>query len=176
MLDVHILTLPERREKLEACLASVRPTRATVRVLPGVPGHIGRGRFEAFGGAQEPFVTYVDDDDLVVPGLIDEILHVLEANPDTALLHIPPRGHSGRSPLPTGRSPALSCKRMRPSTGAISDHMNVYRRALLQPHLLNYIHCERGGDGLVLDSYLRTLAHPHYILCASQQLYIKRSD
>lgn len=74
MLDVHILVSADTpKEWVAQCLASVLVAQdragypVHVHVVPGVPGHIGRARAVGFAQGNQPYATYVDDDDWVEP-------------------------------------------------------------------------------------------------------------
>lgn len=70
MLDVHILISKDTRpEWVGECLLSVHAAveqagyPVNVHTLPGVPGHIGRGRAAGYAMGSGRWKTYVDDDD-----------------------------------------------------------------------------------------------------------------
>lgn len=74
MLDVHILISKDTRpDWVSQCLSSVREAiekadyHIEMHVLPGVPGHIGKGRAKAYALGSGRWKTYVDDDDYVLP-------------------------------------------------------------------------------------------------------------
>lgn len=173
MLDCHVLTLPQRGAVFSRCFESLSSRRARVWPVTGVEGHIGQGRYAGFAMGDAPFVTYVDDDDMVQPGLLDALVDVLRQHPDAALLHVGNRSVASDARVPGGRVGVLDIARRRPSP-RLADHMNVFRRDLLQPHLRQYLDFPRGGDSAVLQAYVTSLAHPHYMLHCPQQLYLKR--
>lgn len=74
MLDVHVLVMDytppdwvaQCRESIETAIARAGfPVFA--HFLPGIPGHIGRARAAGYGMGTQSFVTYVDDDDYLLP-------------------------------------------------------------------------------------------------------------
>lgn len=73
MLDVHILTMPGRAEARARCITSVMraadasPYPVFVHVVPGIAGHLGNARARGFSQGNQPFVTFVDDDDFIDP-------------------------------------------------------------------------------------------------------------
>jgi glycosyltransferase involved in cell wall biosynthesis len=73
MLDVHVLTGSAPKAWLDQCLASIfeargkAPFRVDVHVLAGEAGHIGRGRAAGYAMGTQPYVTFVDDDDYLLP-------------------------------------------------------------------------------------------------------------
>lgn len=73
-LDVHVAILPETPcQWVDRCIKSVRiaAERASfpvhIHVVPGEPGHVGIARGRGYACGSAPFVTYVDDDDEVLP-------------------------------------------------------------------------------------------------------------
>lgn len=83
MIDVHLITLPDtRRDWLDQCLCSVADEPITLHRVEGVIGNIGAGRAEGFSRGAQPYVSFVDPDDWVLPGAFSACLDVLESNPD----------------------------------------------------------------------------------------------
>lgn len=89
MLDVHILTMactpPEwvsqRRTSIAAAVeAAGYPVH--VHEVCGVPGHIGRGRSIGYALGEQPYVTYVDCDDYLMPGAFAGLHEALIAGHD----------------------------------------------------------------------------------------------
>ncbi|EWS77238.1 glycosyltransferase family 2 protein [Xylella taiwanensis] len=86
MLDVHILTLPDtpvawvqqRRAAIAAAVAQAG-YRVVIHELPGIIGHIGRGRARGYRLGTQPYVTYIDDDDVVLPGAFTALGPALHA-------------------------------------------------------------------------------------------------
>lgn len=85
MLDVHILVSNDTRpEWVGQCLQSVHEAIAATSypvnlfVLPGVPGHIGKGRAAAYAEGNAKWKTYVDDDDFVLPNAFEVLKPHLE--------------------------------------------------------------------------------------------------
>lgn len=71
MIDVHILTYSgTRREWLDQCLASLEGEPCTVHVVEGVEGCVGAGRAMAYRLGTHEYVSYVDSDDYVLPGVM----------------------------------------------------------------------------------------------------------
>ena len=74
MLDVIVTISADTPAAWVAqCLASVQRARANasypIRIVeqPGVPGHVGRAMVQGFARTTAPYVTWVDDDDWVLP-------------------------------------------------------------------------------------------------------------
>lgn len=74
MLDVHILVSEDTRKAwVRNSILSVREAikkaeyEVNLFVLPGVLGHIGKGRANGYAQGTAKWKTYVDDDDYVLP-------------------------------------------------------------------------------------------------------------
>lgn len=89
MLDVHILTMvctpPEwvsqRRTSIAAAVeAAGYPVH--VHEICGICGHIGLGRSEGYALGEQPYVTYVDCDDYLMPGAFAALHESLMAGHD----------------------------------------------------------------------------------------------
>lgn len=75
MLDVHILTLPEARSgwlkdavRTTKEAADMAGFEVNVHVLPGIKGDLGAARKKGYSLGNAKWKTFVDDDDLVLPG------------------------------------------------------------------------------------------------------------
>lgn len=79
LCDVHILTLRGREQWLAHGLTSLKDEPVTLHLLPGIPGHIGRGRAKGFSLGSSEYLMSVDDDDWVEPGVIAKLLTLLAA-------------------------------------------------------------------------------------------------
>jgi len=83
LVDVHMLRLSKTDPVLlEQCMASLRDEPIYLHHLDGEVGHIGRGRVNGFMCGSAPYVSYVDPDDLVVPGAFEACVEELEQQPE----------------------------------------------------------------------------------------------
>lgn len=80
-IDCHILIDPAREHFHAACLASLAKEPVNIHALPAVFGHTGRGRMAGFSLGSAPYVSFVDDDDVVIPGAYQACIDSLDANP-----------------------------------------------------------------------------------------------
>lgn len=81
--DVHVLTLEtDNKDWLNQCLSSLEPEPVNVHLIPGIVGHIGKGRAAGFSAGSSPFVSFVDSDDYVMPGAFKRAVDKLESNPN----------------------------------------------------------------------------------------------
>lgn len=74
MLQVHVLVSETtKKEWVDQCLKSVYVARdradypIQIDIVPGIPGHIGKGRAKAYAKSSARWKTYVDDDDYLLP-------------------------------------------------------------------------------------------------------------
>lgn len=123
MLDVHVLVSKDTpKDWSKSCLSSLRlaarraPFAVSIHEIAGVPGHIGKGRAKGYAMGFYPWVTCVDDDDLVLP---DAFLNLA-------------------SHLETEKS-AISVQEVEIRQGVFRQggkrhHLNLYRREVLIEH------------------------------------------
>lgn len=82
MIDVHVLLLPSTdRDLWMQCQQSLHDEPIALHLVEGVQGHIGEGRFAGFHMGASPYVSYVDPDDVVIPGGFAACMRALEQNP-----------------------------------------------------------------------------------------------
>jgi glycosyltransferase involved in cell wall biosynthesis len=123
MLDVHIAMVQSTPpEWLQQCVGSVleaarrSPFRVNVHLVQGVPGRIGDARAVGYAQGSEPYVTYVDDDDYILPEAFEKM--------DSAIRRYPEALFMAESQLQNGRL----------SNGPQRHHLCVYRRNLIIDH------------------------------------------
>ena len=74
-IDIHILYLPsDNPDWLDQAIASVEAQGIIPRLVPGVFGHIGQSRFNAFNSSTAELVGHIDADDFILPGWIDSLV------------------------------------------------------------------------------------------------------
>lgn len=119
MLDVHINVMEATKpEWVGQCIQTVQAAaeRATfpvaVHVFPGVPGHVGLARQRGYSAGSHPYVTFVDDDDFVLPDAFEVLRAALEQGPDAVF----------------GREMHLQNGHL--SVGRVRHHLDVYRRSI----------------------------------------------
>ena len=116
MIDVHVLTWSGVREDwLKQCLSSLEGEKCTVHVVQGVEGNIGAGRALGYALGSHEFVSFVDCDDYVLPGVMDACLSALDRHRAVATLER-----------------RLWGDRFDSSLGQ-SHHLVVYRRSDIEP-------------------------------------------
>lgn len=82
MIDVHILFIKDRDCPIlmEEAIKSLDNEPVNIFIEEGILGKIGLARHNAFQKGTSKFVSYVDSDDLVIPGIFDKMLGVYEEN------------------------------------------------------------------------------------------------
>jgi hypothetical protein len=81
MIDIHIITR-EREPWLEECLSSIVDPNVRLRTVGHVNGDIGAARTAGFGEGGNEYVSYVDPDDFVCPGIFAMCERWLDAHPE----------------------------------------------------------------------------------------------
>lgn len=136
-IDVHALLLPDtRRDWWEECRKSLRGEPITLYEMPGVKGHVGKGRADGFRQGDSPYVSFVDPDDLVISGAFQACLDALEQNPKACGVYtdeilMDANGNDLNPGLWSGRpwNPLLMLE------PKYMHHVLVMRRKFVQPHL-----------------------------------------
>lgn len=72
-IAVHIGVHPTEKRPIDKLLAQLENEPVNVYLVPGVDGHIGQMRAEGFRQGNEPIVSYVDDDDEIIPGIFQKV-------------------------------------------------------------------------------------------------------
>ena len=120
MIDVHVLTHSGTRpDWLAQCLDSLASEPCTVHVVQGVECNIAAGRAQGFALGENPYVTFVDSDDYVLPGSMAAMCDALQHH-DAAV----------------GREIVLQDGELHgPLAG---HHLHALRRSVIAPHLSTY--------------------------------------
>lgn len=85
MLDVHILTLGHRSERLDRAVASCRAAAeaagfpVSIHVVEGINGHLGLSRLKGYAAGGNMYKTHVDADDWVEPDAFACLLPALSS-------------------------------------------------------------------------------------------------
>lgn len=141
MIDLHILHHPPstRPEWWRVCLESAKAAEAaglvTLHVVDAQGDNIGASRAEAFERGHHPFVSYLDDDDILVPQGIPYLLAALAQYPEVCGVYSDRQQIDAEGnilfTLPRGDWSAVN-----QLCGQDFPHMlAVYRREALIPHL-----------------------------------------
>lgn len=88
MVDVHIITRPTDNQKwLCQCIDSLEDEPVTVHLVDGVQGDTAAGRMKGFSQGNHPYVSFVDPDDYVRPGIFKKLVNVLERLPEAVMAY-----------------------------------------------------------------------------------------
>jgi hypothetical protein len=123
-LDVHVLLHNSNPDWLAQCQASIDEAvgnagyLVNVRYLDGESGHIGRGRAKGYALGSGQYVTYVDNDDYLLPHAFCALAEPLSKNP-TAIFPNEYTLQNGQLRL-----------------GASRHHLAIYRRDQIIDHAL----------------------------------------
>jgi hypothetical protein len=84
MLDVHVIVSENTPpEWVRQCASSIRlavsctPFPVAIHHISGTLGHIGKPRAEGYAQGEYPYVTFVDDDDYVLPHIFRQMENTL---------------------------------------------------------------------------------------------------
>lgn len=134
MIDVHIIQHPtqDRRASLDALLGKLKFEPVRVHLIDGVKGHIGEGRYRGFNSGASPLVSFIDDDDDIVPGIFDEVLECFNEEPriDGVCTREAPQGG-----VASHRGFGYRWKYYHPTHFRHIHHVVTYRRTSVAPHL-----------------------------------------
>ena len=136
-VDVHILLLPETDQNLwQQCQQTLEAEPINLLTAEGIHGHIGRARARAFELGDSPYVSFVDPDDLVIPGAFAACIKTLNAHPEacgtfTDEILIASDGKPIRPGFFSDR-PWNPLQMLEPQ---YMHHLLVMRRSALQPYL-----------------------------------------
>jgi len=86
-IDVHLLTLHERAEWREDCIASLEGAPIHLHVLPGIAGRLGAVRAAGFAQGALPLVSSVDPDDLYEASAFAQLANALDACPQVVMAY-----------------------------------------------------------------------------------------
>jgi hypothetical protein len=149
-VEVHVLSHRRRPDWLTDTLESLagEPCRVDL-IAGGFEGQIGAARAFAFGLGTAEYVSFVDDDDYLLPGAMAACLAHLDAHPAavgvyTDLQRLAPDG--GRHPLCKGPWQPLQ----QLTWPDCITHLKLMRRSAVMPHLAELA---------------RWPTHEEYVLC-----------
>lgn len=150
-VDVHVLSYLGRPEWLDQCLASLAAEPCATHVVEGgFPDSIGAARAFAFTLGDAEFVSFIDDDDHVVPGAMQACIDYLGAHPEcvgvyTDLEHLHADGQRDRE----FKGPWRPLRHLTYCPEV--THLKVMRRSAVEPFL---------------DELARWPTYEEYVLCA----------
>lgn len=132
MIDAHILVHDGTKpEWLDRCLASFEGEPIEPHIVRNGP-NIGAGRATGYALGRHAYVTYVDSDDYLLPGVGDACLLALERHHAVVTREWVEYEDGRRHPTP-----------------AVGHSLAVYRRADVQPLLPHLATVVRHGNRLI---------------------------
>ncbi len=85
MVDIHVLVMGDTNPDWFAeCIESLISENVTIHLTDGYAGDLGNGRADGYDQGDGEYVSYVDPDDLILPGAVDDCVELLNANPTAA--------------------------------------------------------------------------------------------
>jgi glycosyltransferase involved in cell wall biosynthesis len=136
--DLHILThAAARRDWLEQAIASVAGHPVTLHVIEN-GASIGAGRARALRLGAGEFVTWIDSDDVLLPGAVQACVDALDAHPNAVAAFTDHRQvDAGLRFLRGGESTGTGPYdvRLMPYLGGYGEHLCVFRRRAVEPFL-----------------------------------------
>lgn len=85
MIEVHVVHTPDRDPPLDGIMRLLRREPVRIRVVIGSPGRLGFCRAKAIAEARTPWVSWVDPDDRIEPGLFRILTEAIE--PGARMVH-----------------------------------------------------------------------------------------
>jgi glycosyltransferase involved in cell wall biosynthesis len=85
-IDIHILHIPNRDILSDECLASLKDEKDTAVIIERTE-NILNARLRVIENSQAEFISFVDDDDEVVPGIYAKLIAALEDKPEYVGAH-----------------------------------------------------------------------------------------
>jgi hypothetical protein len=74
-IDVVIMCRPsDDKDKFQRCLKSLSNEPVNIYIIDGIEGCIGKGRYNSLLTGTEKWVSFVDPDDEVIPGIYNKLL------------------------------------------------------------------------------------------------------
>lgn len=96
-IDVHIIVTDgwtgQKEHWLDQCLSSLEDEPVNIHLIEGELGHIGRSRARGFRQGDAKYVSFVDPDDWVEPGIFSLVQQHLDQHPEVSLAATAERIH-----------------------------------------------------------------------------------
>lgn len=144
-VDIHIIK--SNRGYIDACLESIKDEPVNIHFLKHVDNEHGKLRMKGFSMGNSPYVSLVDDDDIVIPGIFDRAIMIME------------KGYSAYYSNhyvmnAEGNVYGKRFDKLAPPIGFSQanqmHHVVVYRREIIQP-VLSYLNGVKLFDKLLLN-------------------------
>lgn len=164
MIDLHILKTKKDPEHLfQQCLKSLENEPINIFIEDGIIGDAGLARHLAYQKGTSEYVSYVDPDDLIVPGIFQKCIDAMTedcaavySNEDLIDINGDFIRHGDQHNLP------WNYRQMR-SNPKFVHHVVVYKRELVEkytPHIKGFVmHSESLLNTLVSEGGTRRFVH-----------------
>ncbi len=145
--DVHIIVNSEYEQYHEQCFSSLEEEPINIFKIPATKGHVGIGRWKGFNSGSAEFVSFVDDDDYIIPGIFQKCFDALDANPDA--IGVVSQEYRLKDGELHGPAHIELNQRWVDIAKAI-HHITVYRRDRILPYVEKIKDCNTGEMVLLL--------------------------
>lgn len=148
LIDVHVALSPEYKDFHNECLASLEGQPVNVFTLPGVPHNIGAARRAGYKLGSSEWVSFVDDDDRVLPGAFERINAAIKKYPQAGAFFTLEQIIDGEGQVV--RVPQIRMREAvwEPTLNFMfhSHHLMVFKRELLRPLIAANTQFQNGLD------------------------------
>lgn len=166
--DVHIIVNPEYEQYHEQCFSSLKEEPINIFKIPATKGHVGIGRWKGFNSGNAEYVSFVDDDDYIIPGIFQKCIDVLDANPDKiGVVSKEYRLLNGELLGPTDFD--MSWRWI--DLAKAIHHVVIYRRDMILPYVEKIKDCNNGEMMYLL---LEILSEGHQFCMVDEPGYVWR--
>lgn len=162
LIDVHIIELPgwfgQKDEWYKECLDSLYNQPINLEIVTGQWYHLGIGRYDGFSKGSGDYVTFVDPDDIVPPGVFKWCEDYLRVNRDVDVL-VTDELRMNESGIIIPNSSRYHPVVLTHHYLHYLHHLVIVRRSILESHLSHFEIWPHSGD---LFLYATLLANPNY--------------
>ncbi len=145
MIDVHLLVRGhENPEWLRQCLLSLKGHPIALHVAPGIEGDLNKARLDAVAHGSAEFVSFVDPDDIVLPGAFQACLDAIGAADGAYTRELLIRGDG--SVIGENRQPGT------PGTNPMAAHHVVVLRRRIVERVEPFVRRHKFGCGWLLSA------------------------
>ena len=167
-VDVHVLKVAAHARYHRECFASLLREPINLHLLDGSEGDIGQGRYEGFRQGEAEFVSYVDDDDYVKPGVFRKCVDLLDARPEAiGVVTNEERVWENGEVFYTHRPIVMDGY-----VHANLHQLKVWRRELILPYTEFMLECPYRSEHIMV---MRTLADGHRYVHLDEVGYVWRN-
>ena len=148
--DVHVILFEDHKDYHDECLDSLAGEPINLHCISGVDGDIGIGRYRGFSSGTAEFVSFVDDDDYIVPGVFQKCYDVMDQHPEACGVITKEQRLVGGELLPPDNIPVDSWVK----TVIYMHHIIMVRREVVEPLLPVLKEWKMGSEDILWASIL----------------------